>query len=91
MRAGVRHIAVQAHYLVAISKHGGFRPAADSCGVSPGAVSAGIHKLEQILKKQLVIAESDGARLTDEGLEILPECRRLVAANRSILDYAEEA
>lgn len=62
----------QLQYLDAVTRHGSLRRASDELHLSQPALSEAIRGLERELGVQLLDRHRTGARLSTEGLQLLP-------------------
>ncbi|MDT9593728.1 LysR family transcriptional regulator [Nocardioides zeae] len=74
----------QLEYLAALAHEGHFGRAAQECGVSQPALSAGIRKLESELGVQIVSRGQRFDGLTTEGEEVLRWAQRVLADRRDL-------
>lgn len=79
----------QLGYLVAVADLGSMTAAAEVEHVSQAAISAGINDLERRLGVRLLARHpGHGVSLTEAGLEVLPDARRVLAAAADVLSRA---
>lgn len=71
-------------YLAAVARTGSVRAAAGALGVTPGAVSKGIARLEEEAGVQLLTPRGRGVALTDEGEWLARRAEHLVAEHASL-------
>ncbi|MCW2973399.1 MAG: hypothetical protein JWN72_1672 [Thermoleophilia bacterium] len=71
-------------YLAAVARTGSMRSAAVALGVTPGAVSKGIARLEQESGVTLLVASGRGVALTDEGSWLAQRAEHLVGEHASL-------
>lgn len=75
-------------YFAVIAEHGNLRRASEALGLSPGAVSKSLRRLEESLKARLVERTPKGVALTSVGTALLSQVSRLRVA---LLDIQREA
>lgn len=78
----------QLQYLVAVADLGGFRRAADACGVAQPSLSAQVAQLEAALGVQIFERHTRGVRVTAAGAPIVDRARALLAAAGDLVDTA---
>jgi LysR family hydrogen peroxide-inducible transcriptional activator len=78
----------QLRYLSALSQHGHFGKAAETCAVTQPALSMQIRELEAELGVPLVERRPGEVTLTDVGLEVARRAERVLAATRDLVDFA---
>jgi LysR family transcriptional regulator, hydrogen peroxide-inducible genes activator len=78
----------QLQYLVAVADHGGFRKAADACGVSQPSLSAQVAHAEQAVGVQIFERDRRRVRLSAAGALLVDQARQVLLAMR---DFAEVA
>ncbi|MQA34378.1 LysR family transcriptional regulator [Modestobacter roseus] len=79
----------QLSYLVAVAETGSMTAAAETEHVSQAAISAGIHDLERGLGAQLLARRpGHGVTLTEAGLEVVADARRVLAAAADVQSSA---
>ncbi len=66
--------------LKTVVETGSFRSAARVLGITPSAVSQGLHGLEKKLGKAMLIRDNGAIRVTDDGLELLRQVAPAFAA-----------
>jgi DNA-binding transcriptional LysR family regulator len=71
--------------LIAVADTGGFHRAAADLQLSQSAVSQHIRRLEKVLGTPLVEPDGRRSRLTQAGVELLAEARRIVAVHDEAL------
>jgi DNA-binding transcriptional LysR family regulator len=71
--------------LIAVADAGGFHRAAADLQLSQSAVSQHIRRLEKVLGRRLVEPDGRRSRLTQDGLALLAEARRIVAVHDEAL------
>lgn len=80
----------QLGYLSAIADHGTIAAAAEAEHVSQAAISMGIQDLERRLGLQLLARRpGHGVTLTEAGLVILDDARRVIAASEDLMSSAQ--
>jgi DNA-binding transcriptional LysR family regulator len=77
--------------LIAVADAGGFHRAAADLQLSQSAVSQHIRRLEKALGRPLVEPDGRRARLTQAGVALLAEARRIVAVHDEALQRLEPA
>lgn len=80
----------QLQYLVAVADLGGFRKAAEACGVSQPSLSAQVAQLEQAIGVQVFERGPRGARVTAAGALIVDRARQVFLAARDLEDTARQ-
>jgi LysR family hydrogen peroxide-inducible transcriptional activator len=80
----------QLQYLVAVADLGGFRRAADECGVAQPSMSAQIAHVEQALGVQIFERGARGVRLTAAGAVVIERARVVLLAARDLADAARQ-
>ena len=78
----------QLQYLVAVADLGGFRKAADACGVSQPSLSAQIARFERALGVQIFDRNARGVRVTAPGEAVLTRVRQVLLAAADLNDAA---
>lgn len=79
----------QLGYLVAVADSGSMTAAADSVHVSQAAISVGINDLERRLGVQLLVRRpGHGVFLTEAGIGVVSDARRVLAAATDVLSRA---
>lgn len=78
----------QLQYLVAVADLGGFRRAADACGVAQPSLSAQVAQLEAALGVQVFERHTRGVRVTRAGAPIIDRARALLVAAGDLVDTA---
>src|SRR3954452_16225341 len=79
----------QLSYLVAVADRGSMTAAADAEHVSQAAISVGIHDLERRLGVQLLARRpGHGVSLTEAGLGVVADARRVLAAAADVQSSA---
>jgi LysR family hydrogen peroxide-inducible transcriptional activator len=77
-------------YLVAVADLGGFRKAADACGVAQPSMSAQIAHAEQVLGVQIFERSARGVRVTAAGAFVVDRARAVLLAARDLADTARQ-
>lgn len=80
----------QLQYLVAVADLGGFRKAADACGVSQPSLSAQIARLERALGIQVFERDARGVRVTTAGDAVLTRTRQVLLAAVDLNETARQ-
>lgn len=80
----------QLQYLVAVADLGGFRKAADACGVSQPSLSAQIARLERALAIQIFARDARGVRVTTAGEPVLTRARQVLLAAADLNESARQ-
>lgn len=80
----------QLQYVVAVADLGGFRRAADACGVSQPSLSAQIARLEQALGVQVFERDARGVRVTAAGEAVLARARQVLVATGDLNEAARQ-
>jgi LysR family hydrogen peroxide-inducible transcriptional activator len=78
----------QLQYLVAVAEHGGFRKAADACGVAQPSMSAQVAQVEEALGVQIFERGPRGVRITAAGAAVVDRARAALVAARDLADTA---
>ena len=78
----------QLQYIVAVADVGGFRKAADACGVAQPSMSAQIAQVEETLGVQIFERGARGVRVTAAGEAVLDRARAVLLAARDLEDAA---
>jgi LysR family hydrogen peroxide-inducible transcriptional activator len=78
----------QLQYLVAVADLGGFRKAADACGVSQPSLSAQVARLERALGVQIFDRDARGVRITTAGEAVLTRVRQVLLAAADLNEAA---
>ena len=73
-------------YFVAIADAGSISAAARNCYISQSALSQQMEALEKELGVSLLIRRRDGIRLSEQGYQLLPKARQLIASYTDILE-----
>lgn len=79
----------QLQYLVAVADLGGFRKAADACGVAQPSMSAQIAQVEQALGVQ-IFERTRGVRVTAAGARVIERARAVLLASADLADTARQ-
>lgn len=80
----------QLQYVVAVAELGGFRKAAEACGVSQPSLSAQVAQLEAALGVQVFERGPRGVRVTAAGALLVERARQLFRAARDLEDTARQ-
>jgi LysR family hydrogen peroxide-inducible transcriptional activator len=80
----------QLQYLVAVGDLGGFRKAADACGVAQPSMSAQIAQVEQAIGVQVFERSARGVRVTVAGARVIDRARAVLLASRDLADTAQQ-
>ena len=80
----------QLQYLLAVADLGGFRKAAEACGVAQPSMSAQIAHVEQALGVQVFERGARGVRVTAAGAVVIERARAVVLAARDLVDAARQ-
>ena len=80
----------QLQYLLAVAELGGFRRAADACGVSQPSLSAQVAQLETAIGVQVFERGPRGVRVTAAGTMIVDRARQVLLAARDLSDTARQ-
>jgi LysR family hydrogen peroxide-inducible transcriptional activator len=80
----------QLQYLVAIAELGGFRRAAEACGVAQPSLSAQVAQVEQALGVQIFERGARGVRVTAAGARVIDRARAVLLASRDLADTARQ-
>lgn len=80
----------QLQYLLAVADLGGFRKAAEACGVSQPSLSAQVAQLERAIGVQVFERSPRGVRTTAAGRAIVDRARQVVLAARDLEDTARQ-
>lgn len=81
----------QLRYLVALSEHGSFTRAAESCFITQSTLSIGLKELEAGLGVQLVERDRQSVRMTPAGDSAVGRARQLLAAAEDLVVSARAA
>ena len=80
----------QLQYLVAVAELGGFRKAAEACGVSQPSLSAQVAQLEEAIGVQVFERGPRGVRVTTAGALIVDRARQVFLSARDLEDTARQ-
>lgn len=80
----------QLQYLVAVADLGGFRRAAEACGVAQPSMSAQVAQVEQAIGVQIFERGPRGVRVTAAGAKVIERARAVLLASRDVADVARE-
>jgi len=80
----------QLQYLVAVADLGGFRKAAEACGVSQPSLSAQVARLERSLGLQIFVRDARGVRVTKAGEALLTRSRQVLLAATDLNETARQ-
>ncbi len=80
----------QLQYVVAVAELGGFRKAADACGVSQPSLSSQVAQLEQALGVQLFERDARGVRVTATGQLVIVRARQVLLAAGDLTETARQ-
>lgn len=80
----------QLQYLIAVADLGGFRRAAEACGVAQPSMSAQIAQVEQALGVQIFERGARGVRVTSAGAKVIERARVALVASRDVADTARQ-
>ena len=80
----------QLQYVVAVADLGGFRRAAEACGVSQPSLSSQIARLEQSLGVQVFERDARGVRVTRAGQVVLGRARQVLLAAGDLNETARQ-
>jgi LysR family hydrogen peroxide-inducible transcriptional activator len=78
----------QLQYLVAVADLGGFRRAADACGVAQPSLSAQVAQVEAALGVQIFERHARGVRVTGAGGPVIERARQLLQAAQDLGETA---
>lgn len=78
----------QLQYLVAVAELGGFRRAADACGVAQPSMSAQIAQVEDAIGVRIFERGAHGTRVTAAGAPVIDRARAVLVASRDLSDTA---
>lgn len=78
----------QLQYVIAVADLGGFRRAAEACGVSQPSLSTQIAHVEHVLGVQVFERGARGVRLTPGGTQVLARARGVLVAADDLTDTA---
>ena len=80
----------QLQYIVAVADLGGFRRAAEACGVAQPSMSAQIAQVEQAIGVQIFERGARGVRVTAAGGQLVDRARAVLRASRDLADTARQ-
>jgi len=80
----------QLQYIIAVADLGGFRRAAESCGVAQPSMSAQIAQVEQALGVQIFERGARGVRVTTAGAKVIERARSVLLASRDLAETARQ-
>jgi LysR family hydrogen peroxide-inducible transcriptional activator len=80
----------QLQYLVAVADLGGFRRAAEACGVAQPSMSAQIALVEQGIGVQIFERGARGVRVTAAGAKVIERARAVLLASRDLAETARQ-
>lgn len=80
----------QLQYLVAVADLGGFRRAAEACGVSQPSLSAQVAQVERALGVQVFERHVRGVRITAAGGAVLARARQVLVATGDLNETARQ-
>src|SRR5687767_792327 len=80
----------QLQYVVAVADLGGFRRAADACGVAQPSLSAQVAQVEDGLGVQLFERSARGVRVTAAGAGLIERARQLLIAAADFQQTAKQ-
>jgi LysR family hydrogen peroxide-inducible transcriptional activator len=80
----------QLQYIVAVAELGGFRRAAEACGVAQPSMSAQIAQVEHALGVQIFERGARGVRVTQAGATVVERARAVLLAARDLGDTARQ-
>ncbi len=84
------HSLRQLQYVVAVAELGGFRRAAEACGVAQPSMSAQIAQVEQGLGVQIFERDARGVRVTAAGARVIDRARTVLLASRDLVETARQ-
>jgi len=76
-------------YLVAVNKHLNFSRAAEECFVSQSTLSAGIAKLEDMLRLKIIERDNKSVIFTQQGLKVLDYAKEIIKLSKDLVDVAQ--
>lgn len=85
---GVPYTLRQLQYIVAVAELGGFRKAAEACGVAQPSMSAQVAQVEEALGVQIFERGARGIRVTAAGAAVVDRARVALLAARDLADTA---
>lgn len=80
----------QLQYIAAVADLGGFRRAAEACGVAQPSMSAQIAQVEQAIGVQIFERGVRGVRVTTAGARVVERARAVLVASRDLADTARQ-
>ena len=80
----------QLQYIIAVADLGGFRRAAEACGVAQPSMSAQIAQVEQVIGVQIFERSARGVRVTAAGAQVIDRARAVLLASRDLVDTARQ-
>jgi LysR family hydrogen peroxide-inducible transcriptional activator len=80
----------QLQYLVAVADLGGFRRAAEACGVAQPSLSSQVSNLEQAIGVQVFERHARGVRVTAAGEAVLARARQVLVAAGDLNEAARQ-
>lgn len=80
----------QLQYLVSVADLGGFRRAAEACGVAQPSMSAQVALAEQALGVQIFERGPRGVRVTAAGAPVIERARAVLLASRDLAETARQ-
>jgi LysR family hydrogen peroxide-inducible transcriptional activator len=80
----------QLQYLVAVADLGGFRRAADACGVAQPSLSAQVAQVESALGVQIFERSARGVRVSAAGAPVVERARAMLLAARDLAEAARQ-
>src|SRR5689334_25005421 len=80
----------QLQYIVAVADLGGFRRAAEACGVAQPSMSAQIAQVEHAIGVQIFERGARGVRVTAAGATVIDRARAVLRASRDLADTARQ-
>jgi LysR family hydrogen peroxide-inducible transcriptional activator len=80
----------QLQYLLAVADLGGFRRAAEACGVAQPSLSAQIAQVEAAIGVQIFERGARGVRVTAAGEKLVDRARAVLLASRDLADTARQ-
>lgn len=80
----------QLQYLVAVAELGGFRRAADACGVAQPSLSAQVAQVESALGVQIFERGARGVRVSAAGAPVIDRARAMLLAARDLAEAARQ-
>ena len=80
----------QLQYLIAVADLGGFRRAAEACGVAQPSMSAQIAQVEAAIGVQIFERGARGVRVTAAGEKLIERARAVLLASRDLTDTARQ-